>query len=304
MFKILRNIFFRAFFLYVLAGSLIFFFADRDRAWNHVVTSALSRYMPLPDNWVEFKRDRYKTALPKMKEFERYYRKVAQLMPFSPEAQAMAGYCYFYDGEIATAEKSYQQAVRIYPKVFNFHYNLGLISLKHRDLPKALEHFKNSVAVVPFENIQYIVNSRIYMPFLPFARQPEAVAAAMGAYTQDVYRRAYIQILSIGEVMKDYKVMLDYSRRAIASGFMDKGMAYYYAGRAAYELKEYENGARYFQEAVKNGFRYGQTFYMLGLCLKELHRPENGSAFIAAASLTKDKKVFKAEEPPMELLIY
>ncbi len=304
MIKGFKFLYFPMFFLYLLLGLLIFFFANYERAWNHTVPTVLSRYMPVPEAWSDFNRDRHKFDVKRIKEFERYYQKVSQFMPFLPEASAMLGFCYFYDNQIVKAEKSYQKAIEGYPRVFNFHYNLGIIALKQNNSQKAVDHFRKSVAVSPIENIRYIVNARIYHPFLPFMHQPQALALSMGEYTQKFYRQAYLQIFEICEQIKDYKTMGEYARLAIASGVLEKSTAYFYAGRGAYELKEYENATLYLQEALKEGSHFSQTFEMLGVSLQALHRPQSVAALVAAGSLIKEGKVFKPEKLKMDLLIY
>lgn len=304
MFNRLKCLCCPVFFLYILAAGVIFFFSNRERAWSHAATSTLSRYMPTPKYWTDFKQERHNLEIKKIEEFGRYYRKVSQFMPFLAEAHAMSGFCYFYDGEIEQAQRSYQKAVDVYPKVFNFHYNLGLIALKRNDLASALEHFKKSVAVAPLENIQFIIVSRIYQPFLPFAHQPQALAQAMGEHTKEFYRQAYLRILEISQTTHDYQTMLTYSRLAIASGVLEKPTAYFYAGCAAYELKEYQDAGAFLQEAVKQGFYYAQGFQMIGLCLEALHKPESRSALAAASSLSKEGKIFAPEELKDDLLVY
>ncbi|MCB9757555.1 MAG: hypothetical protein H6753_03915 [Candidatus Omnitrophica bacterium] len=300
----IKSVFLRTFFLYCALGIVLFSCVDMERAWSHVVTTTLSRYMPPHDYLIAFDHDRKKFDLKKTQEFERYYRKVSQFMPFLSEAHGLLGFCYFYDGQIGKAEKAYQAATRAYFKIFNFHYNLAVISLRKNDHRKALEHFRNSVDVSPIENIQYIVNARMYKPFLPFAKQPNLLAAAMGEYTHDVYWRAYLQIFVICEELKDYPTMLFYARHAIAGGFSKQGIAYYYAGRAAYELKEYKSGAWYLHQAISEGFDYAQAYQFMGLSLSALGRAEKDAAFIAAARLSSQGKVFLGQELKMELLVF
>ncbi len=300
----IKNVFSRTFFLYFAAGLVFLSCVNIERAWSHVVTTTLSRYMPSHDYLISFRYDRNKFDLKKTQEFERYYRKVTQFMPFLAEAHGLLGFCYFYNGQIIKAEKAYQAAAHAYAKVFNFHYNLAIISLRNKDHLKALEHFKKSVDVSPVENIQYIVNARMYKPFLPFAKQPKVLASAMGEYTHDVYWRAYLQIFAICEQLDDYSTMLFYARHAIASGFTRQGIGHYYAGRALYELKEYKSGAWYLHEAISQGFDYAQAYQMMGLCLKALGRAEGDAALIAAKHLNSDGKVFIRERLNTDILVY
>lgn len=300
--KALRTLGSRTIVLYLFAAVFIFLIADFHRAWDHVVTSTLSRYMPSYDYLIKFDKDRRTFDLRKMQEFERYYQKVVEFMPLLPEAHAMLGFCYFYNGESTKAEKAYESAIRLYPKVFNFHYNLGIIALKKDDQVKVLKHFKNSVEIPPLENISFIVATRMYQPFLPFARQPDTLALAMGERTQETYRSAYIQLLLAAENVEDYKSMLLYARQGVTRGFLDKATAYYFMGVASYQLKEYENAVGFLQESIANNFQYAQAFQIMALCLQFLNRPESKSAFVAASSLRHDGKIFKAKEP--DLLVY
>lgn len=301
---LIKNLFSRTFVLYCALGIVFFSCVDIERAWSHVVTTTLSRYMPSHEYLIDFHHDRKKFDLKKTQEFQRYYRKVTQFMPFLAEAHGLLGFCYFYDGQISKSEKSYQAAAHAYNKVFNFHYNLAIISLRKKDHLQALEHFKKSVDVSPVENIQYIVNARMYKPFLPFAKQPKVLASAMGEYTQDVYWRAYLQIFVLCDELKDYSTMLFYARHAIASGFSKQGIGHFYAGRAAYELKEYKSGAWHLHEAMNQGFDYAQAYQMMGLCFRALGRKEGDSALIAAARLNSEGKVFVSEAFVTDVLVY
>jgi hypothetical protein len=126
----------------------------------------------------------------------------------------------------------------------------------------------------------------------------------MGEHTKEFYRQAYLRILEISQTTHDYQTMLTYSRLAIANGVLEKPTAYFYAGCAAYELKEYQDAGAFLQEAVKQGFYYAQSFQMIGLCLEALDKPESRSALAAASSLIKDGKIFAPEELKDDLLVY
>ena len=216
----------------------------------------------------------------------------------------MAGFCFFYTAQSAKAKRFYQAAIAGDSKVFNFYYNLGLIYLQEGNLSQALEYFKKSVSVPLLANVEHVVVGRIYQPFLPFIHQPQALASAMGEYTKDSYRQAYLQILQICEARGDYPTMLFYARQAIASGILEKKTGCYYVGYAFYQLKEYSNSVMYLQQAIHEGFYYAQAFEIMGVCLKILNRPESKSALSAAASLLKDQKVFKVEELNKNLVVY
>ncbi len=290
--------------IYLLIVFLSLIFVNFEGVWNHMVPSVLSRYMPVKESWDDFARDGHAIENKKMREFERYYFKVAQFMPFLPEANAMLGYCYFYDHQIGKSKKAYEKAIAGYSRVFNFHYNLGIISLKQNNLHEALDHFKKSVAVSPVENIRYIVSARIYQPFLPFMREPQALGLALGQHASVYYREAYLRILEISQTIKDYKTMYSYARAAMAGGILDKSTGLFYAGSAGYHLKDYESATLYLQEAVKGGFYFSQAFDLLGFCLEAMQKPQSAQAFAAARNLRKEGKVFKAEEFKEDLIFY
>ena len=305
MFKrILQIILSRVAVLYVLAAILVLTVGNLPRAWNHVATSVLSRYMPSHDYLIAFNKDRTTFNFKKNKEFELYYRKLSQLMPELPDAYAMLGFCYFYDGKSEKALAAYQDAARLNPMVFNYFYNQGIIALKSSDQAHALEYFKKSVDVPAGINLQFIVTSHVYKPLLPNTGNPELLAQVMGEYSHDVYRRAYLAILFLAEARKDYATLLRYSRQGVAQGFLEAGMGNYYAGLASYGLKEYAAATSYMQEAIKKGFSYAQVFEVMGFSLQALKRPESVPALVASASLMRDKKIFKATSPSLELLIY
>lgn len=290
--------------LYVLAAGFLLIVGDFPIAWNHVVTSALSRYMPAHEYLKDFDKDRTKFDFKKNKEFELYYRKLTEFMPELPEANAMLGFCYFYDGKIDRAMAAYQKAARLEPKVFNFYYNQAIIALERGDRARALEYFKQSLDVPITDNLQFIVTSRMYKPLLPDTRLADVLAKEMGEHVYAVYRWAYFETLALAEEQKDYSAMLRYARQGSAQGLLEAGVGNYYAGRAAYGLKEYEAAAGYLQEAIRSGFHYAQAFEMIGISLRALDRRESAAALAAAASLAHEGKIFKPAPHHRDLLIY
>lgn len=290
--------------LYVLAAFFLLIVADFPRAWNHVVTSALSRYMPAHDYLISFDQDRTTFDFKKNKEFELYYRKLTELMPEMPEAHAMLGFCYFYDGKIDRAAAAYQKAVQMEPRVFNFHYNLGIIALKRGDNSGALKYFEKSLNVPITDNLQFIVTSRMYKPLLPNTRIADVLAVEMGKHVQGVYRRAYFETLRLAEDQKDYSAMLKYAHQGMAQGFIETGVGNYYSGLAAFHLKEYEAATGYLQESIRAGFHYAQAFEIIGLSLRALNRPDSAPALVAASSLVRDRKIFQPAPHLIDLLVY
>jgi len=303
MFKILKQLLSRTAVLYVLAAIFLLSVGNFPRAWNHVVTSALSRYMPSHDYLLEFNRDRSTFNFKKNKEFELYYGKLSALMPDMPDAYAMQGFCYYYDGKTDRALAAYQQAVRLNPKVFNFYYNQGIIALKTRDEAKALALFKKSLSVPLVDNLQFIVTSRVYKPLLPVTKSSAVLADAMGQYLIDAYGRAYLQALALAATQKDYATMLLYARQGVAQGVLDQGVGSYYAGLASFGLKKHEASVGYIQEAVRKGFSYAQAFEIMGHALQALKRPESAAALMAATSLARDGKIYRPSVN-FDLLVY
>ncbi len=301
---VLRSIFGRAIFLYILVAAITLHFANLTRAWNHIVPTILSRYMPSYDYMFDFEKDRHHVDIAKLKEFERYYKKVTELMPKMADAEGMLGFCYFYGGEQQKAARAYERAIKIHPQCFSFHYNLGYIELKQRHYPQAFNHFKNSIQVEPIDNIKFIIGSRIYLPLLPARQQPNVLAQIMGEHVGQGYRQAYLDLLWTCEQMKDYKNMLFFSQKAIATDIDNQGPFYYYAGLAAYELKDYPKSIVYFQEALTRKFNYSQTFYTLGLALRAVNRPESIVAMRTAEKLSKEGKIFNGEQDDKELVLY
>lgn len=299
-----RQVFFRGWVLYLLVGTVLFLWADRTRSWNHSVNCALSRYIPSYEYLDGFNQDRSRIDIRQLEEFERYFRKVGQFMPSLAEAQAMLGFCCFYEGKFARSAEAYKKAVSIYPDVFNFQYNLGLLALKNSNPRDALKFFKNSVAINPVDNAKYLITAQIYRPLLPKSLPARDKAGVLEDYTRDVYGRAYRHILALSEELKDFKAMEIYARRGLEKGYLQRGLGQYYAGRAACEFKEYAMGAALLEQAVKRNFNFAQTYNALGLCLKDMGRPEHRAFLEASANMNAQGKVYKLSAGDMELLMY
>lgn len=302
--KGLKFIFSRVVFLYLFCGLLLINLTDVRKATEYAKFTALSRYIPNADQMEVFKEDWRKLTPSQFKEFELYYEKFSQFVPRVAEVHGMKGFCYYYNGQIVKAERAYLQALKRKPGLFNFHYNLGIIALKQNNHKKALQYFRDSVAVDPIANVQNISASIVYISFLPSLNDPRRLAYEIGTHARDQYRRGYLQLLWMCEMNQDYVAMLGYAKKALSNNFPDPEPFYYYASLGAYFSGDADGAVSYSQDAIRRGFQYAQVYHTLGMALQKLKRKESEAAFLAAMSLAQDKKIYHPELENLDLLIY
>lgn len=95
-----------------------------------------------------------------------YYQKVAEFISDSGAAHGMLGFAYYHQGDVEKAVRSYQNAVRISPQFFWFHYNLGVLLLKKKDYARAAEAFAKGLEAPFKDSLIFFRSSKVYLDLL------------------------------------------------------------------------------------------------------------------------------------------
>ena len=78
-----------------------------------------------------------------------FYKKASELFPNNFEFFYMQGICYFWMGDLPSAESNLRQSLQINPVFFWSYYNLGLLYLKNGKIDAAIELFSIARHVTP-----------------------------------------------------------------------------------------------------------------------------------------------------------
>lgn len=103
----------------------------------------------------------------RLMEYAHYFQRVTEFLPQRAEAWSLAGYCFYYLGEIPKAIVSYQKAVEMQPFFFWHPYNLGVIYFKTSRFEEAAAAFQKALRSDAVKTLVVIQASpRIYGPIL------------------------------------------------------------------------------------------------------------------------------------------
>jgi tetratricopeptide (TPR) repeat protein len=78
-----------------------------------------------------------------------FYKKGSELFPELFEMPYMLGVCYFWQGDLPSAERSLRQSLQINPVFFWAYYNLGLLYLKSGQFDAAIALFSRAREIPP-----------------------------------------------------------------------------------------------------------------------------------------------------------
>jgi len=288
----------RGFILYLGIFLLSRLMIDDNKVKEGVMVRTLNRLMPSYAYLVDIEENREKPDRAKLKKYLDYYEEIVEYYPNMADAHGLLGFCYYHSGEHQKAISSYEKAIEINSRFFWFHYNLGVIHFKNSRYAMAAEALENAAATNLEHALVFIrMSEMIYQPILLEAFQ---VSNRSG---MDQLRAGYrdghvLQVLS-QYYLKNYEEVMRIARFVITSGLDHQEFFYYYAGLAAYELKEYQKAIALLELAVEKAPHHADTFRYLGLCLKALGRDKDAVKAVARfiiLSKTKDPGILREDE--------
>ncbi len=212
--------------------------------------------------------------------FEDYYDQLISYMPSRPDALAMMAYTHYLDGNIKKAIHYYEKAREWNVGFLWFNYNLGVLYYKQGEYQKAVEFFEQAVTTDPQGNMGFIYLSREFQFIASALKTDDIIQRKL----QEAYRRCY-QLIVLGYYRaKNFPQLLFGASQAIQSELLPKDFYLFYAGLAAYELKDYKVAVSLLQQCLQINPNYAEGFHYLGLSLKEL-----GKEALANQALEKAK---------------
>jgi len=111
----------------------------------------------------------------RIEEYEHYYKMLIAYIPQRADAYGMMGFCAYHLGKIQEAIFYYQEAVRLNPHFFWFHYSLGVSYFNSGMYDKAGESFVNARSVDPSITYKFLFSSKVYQPILADLSDPASL---------------------------------------------------------------------------------------------------------------------------------
>ncbi len=209
-----------------------------------------------------------------------FYEKVITNFPNSADGYTILGFCHYFMGDESKAIEMFQKTITLNSKFFPAYYNLGLIHFRQGQYSKAIDFFKKALVIrsadrykmtSSFKTYQFMYNEN--NDFLDTV--PKRIKAG--------YRDGYVLLIDSWHKTKDFSQMFKDSLYAIKARLDDNGIFYYYAGVAAYELKEYRKAITFLKQYSKINVNDSDAAYYRGLSLRGLKKEREAKTFFKKA---------------------
>ena len=232
-----------------------------------------------------------------------YYRIVTTLSPQKAGAHALSGFCYYHLDRIPEAVEAYQRAVALNAGIISHHYNLGFLLFEQKRYDEAIVSFRQAVSLKNTDYLKTLLNSKIYRPI--FFKSPFKESEILRERIKAQYFHSYRLLLLSYYYSQNYSGLRDVIPKAFSQGFEKDGVFYYYLGLASFEMKDYERGIYYLKEAIDRQFDCAESFYYLGLCLRELGKEDVAQKVLSQAKrYQEEQKTCIEKEEPSRLRIF
>jgi len=196
-----------------------------------------------------------------------YHQKVVDFYPFQrSEGYQMMGYCYDRLAKPSNALKAFQKAMESNPNYFWPYYNLGLESYKAGQWQRAINYFQQALQTDLRFNIILLAHSKIFLDVrLSNRKNPDY--DFLGALREGS-ENAYIFMMESQGNLKDYKKLFETSMIGLKQEIGDPDIFYFYAAKAAFHLKLYDQSIELLKSSIQNNPNNYEAYLYLGMCMR------------------------------------
>lgn len=224
-----------------------------------------------------------------------YYQTMTKIMPELPIVYGVLGYCHYYLGNIQNSIQNYKRALEEYPKLFGFHYNLGLIYYEKGMWQKAINYFKEAINVDPQSSVAYY--ALISKLRLPGTLQGDEWLVKTTETLKNRYDDSLVLMLESYNNLKDYDALYVAAQQVGNTTKSHKDIIQFYAGWAAFQSEKYEVAFFHFNQCIELNSQYKDAYHYAGLALKELEQEK------ASGHYLKKAQEFVNNEGPVEVIL-
>ena len=217
--------------------------------------------------------------------FAYFYQKMIDYSFDLDEAYGMLGFCYHQLGMDEHAIKMYKKAIQLNPKFFWFYHNLGVIYFQNGRYGEAVDVLRRGVKTDAHDTLSAIQSSKVI--YRSILIEEASFANNTVRRLGEGYKNAYRMLVLSQYHQKNFFAMLDAANAALAAKFPEEEFFYYYAGVAAYQLKDYAKAADLLQRCIQEDPKLSDAYYFLGLSLKALGKEDEGEKFLGQGTVLK-----------------
>lgn len=199
-----------------------------------------------------------------------YYAKIRELFPRRSEGYGLSGFIAFFEGNLSEAGDYYEQAIKIDPDFFWYHYNLGLIRFRQGLYEEAYNSLFNALKLPASSVLKKVQGSpQIYgniISAMPYSKKKFA------AHINGGYKNAAVLLLESLLRSEKYDMLISAAYNLKKNGTVGNEVMFYYTGLGFYHKKEYPQAImmlRQYYETDKNdqqaGYYLGKSMEALGM---------------------------------------
>ncbi|MCA9407863.1 MAG: tetratricopeptide repeat protein [Candidatus Omnitrophica bacterium] len=227
-----------------------------------------------------------------------FYKQVVRYFPDQYDAHGFLGIFYYYSGDYKNSESALRKAVGLNEHNFWHYHNLGGLYFQQKRYKEALDILYKSVFITQDDTFLSILASPIYQQIIYEHRDFDNGKVKR---LFDGYRRVYTMLIFILQEEKNYLQMFNTAYGAVKSGVDENGIYLYFAGLAAFNLKEFQKAAFLFQESIKKNSNFTESYYYLGLSYEKIGKIEEAKTAAQRAVFLKEQGIMNV---PLELKFY
>lgn len=261
----------RMFVFYLIAILLIMSTFDYPATMNQVRLSVLNRLMPDFIHVAKFIEHHDRLDKSSLKDSVVCFREVVRYFPSFFEAWGILGFSYYYLGKTKQAIYAYERALEANPNNLWFYHDLGMIYFKNGEHEKAADYFKKALMVNADITLASILSSRVYIPIFQLMDGSDTIVADN---IKKGYQHCYQMMVLLEYRSNRFEEALRGAQYAIKTNTEPKDFFYYFAGLAAYQLKDYKMSLYFLQESIKINPKNPESFHQLAILWRTLGKEE------------------------------
>lgn len=298
--------------VYLLIYFVSLYFIDYDSIIYKFKIQTLNRIRPLNFNYLVDTWEEHRPFDPaKLKDYIYYYTQVTKAVEGRADAYGLLGFCYYKIGETQKSIEAYQESIRINPEFYWAYHNLAVIYFKAQQYEKASEIITKGLRLDVEKTMLSIYNSpQIYLPLVVRGVQKHKIDEPeqfVLDQLEDGFRDGYLMWVLGYFYLNDYPSTLRAADITLNASLEKKLVFNYYAGLAAYELKQYALALKFFEASIREDDTFADAYHYLGECAKAMGQEKIAAVAQIRAELLKSKPGYfdvKKLEEGLELKLY
>ena len=208
------------------------------------------------------------------------------------QTQALMGFCFYYLGDTPKAIATYQKSLKTFPASFENHLNLGRIYFQKKNYPAAIDELKHA-------EINYLALAKSLTP----------VQSGNANLYRDIAIQAFPEYIKIRKLLvlshfylAQSREMLSVATRSVLEQVEPQNsFFYYYAGIAAFQIKDYSLAVPFLKQAIEKDPHFLPAYEFLSLCVDALGQKEAAQNISRQANLLREQNIVLP--PPTEGLL-